>query len=283
MSDTGSNRLRSSVGTWLFRIGATLAVSFVLLGVELGWLAHSYQERTWSAVAVIDATDAPSIMTTTSMKDKMEGIVVMRAPGSWYANRQILNATGSTPRVKLSDDEAPIVRQTKSWAHWITKVDQTQGACTAEGAVGYPLPALQWSHGSKREQGGWKWIRNYWNAHVIPGTRERAYVLDGAVWTNPGSPHRIYPTAVAWRGMIVDWLVALACAIVVMAGWRWGAHYLKLLRGRWRQSRGRCAACGYHIGAIPICPECGTKVVTRNALDSRNRFAVRIDGLVDGA
>ncbi|GJM19192.1 MAG: hypothetical protein DHS20C14_14050 [Phycisphaeraceae bacterium] len=69
-----------------------------------------------------------------------------------------------------------------------------------------------------------------------------------------GTPEEVHlPTAPIWLGLIIN----IACY-----GTLWYAPGA-IWRGcrRWRRSRsGRCLACGYNLGGLTTCPECGESV-----------------------
>jgi hypothetical protein len=64
---------------------------------------------------------------------------------------------------------------------------------------------------------------------------------------------RMIPLRPIWRGALIDLLFWTVAAMIT-----WYGPILIVRLIRWR--RGRCVACGYPIGASPVCTECGRKV-----------------------
>lgn len=73
-----------------------------------------------------------------------------------------------------------------------------------------------------------------------------------AAW--PFGPARL-PTSVLPLGFVVNWLsfaAALFCAVLVLQ------KLGKLTAAAVRRRRGLCGGCGYEIGDLVVCPECGS-------------------------
>lgn len=65
-----------------------------------------------------------------------------------------------------------------------------------------------------------------------------------------GSRNRL-PTDIRVVGTIVNTLVIAS----LLAGGVWTK---RRIHGAWRRGRGLCVRCGYSLGSLPTCPECGT-------------------------
>ena len=61
---------------------------------------------------------------------------------------------------------------------------------------------------------------------------------------------RVLPLTPIWRGLVVDVAFWAVVAAMLVEGTRYA-------RRRWRRSRGRCVSCGYVLGTLTRCPECG--------------------------
>jgi hypothetical protein len=89
--------------------------------------------------------------------------------------------------------------------------------------------------------------------------------LPDPVWTGYNAsapalgqlPHtRSIPRRVEWAGMVAN------VSIFGLAPWlAW--HLWTAARWRLRIVRGRCGRCGYEVGGLSTCPECGTSLVRR--------------------
>ncbi len=118
---------------------------------------------------------------------------------------------------------------------------------------GWPLPAMRW-----REA--------YHAAHL-------SKVARGIAIPGPGLERRL-PLEPLWGGLAADTLILGAAA------WAFTAGPCALRRYR-RRIRGQCTSCGYLLGDLARCPECGGAAPrTRNAGD-RNRTCTGVSAPAD--
>lgn len=111
------------------------------------------------------------------------------------------------------------------------------------GQYGFPFRALDWQQvfdsGTRRE--------------VPHGVLNDGLRL-ASVW-RPYMPHgrgfrSTLPLRPCWRGMIADCVFYALLLAGLAGGWR-------CVRTVRRRRSGSCLRCGYRVGGLPICPECG--------------------------
>lgn len=123
------------------------------------------------------------------------------------------------------DDAAiPVNKKPPAWA----RTRQTHDTMTTV-AFGWPMRSLSFA-------------ANF--ADDGPPYRSRA------IWYHTPAREWALPTTAIWRGLIVN--------AVLYAGVIWLLFFgVSCWRRHRRTRRGRCAACGYDVGPLERCPECG--------------------------
>lgn len=112
-------------------------------------------------------------------------------------------------------------------------------------STGWPFPALQWTEYPTS------------TGNVLAVTWN-----DGIAWSRTrtlgaGISSRL-PIRPVWLGLMAN--AALYCAVFLLLFWWRGRR-----RQAGRRARNECEACGYALGGLPRCPECGQEaaVVSR--------------------
>ncbi|MCA9310143.1 MAG: hypothetical protein KDA21_03000 [Phycisphaerales bacterium] len=95
--------------------------------------------------------------------------------------------------------------------------------------------------------------REFGPVEPLPGARG-GYVLPDVAWL----PDRGLPLIPLWSGFALD---ALIFGALLWGGW----GLLSGTRRARRRRRGRCAWCGYDLGDLATCPECGRERPTTQA------------------
>ncbi len=112
-----------------------------------------------------------------------------------------------------------------------------------EHTAGWPTPALRcWTPGVF-----WVWGATAWSGPTtVDGGIELAKPARGG---GPFVPHTL-PIMPAWPGLLIGGAFWGAVLFVLV-------HGLRGMRRARRRRRGACAACGYTLDGLAICPECG--------------------------
>ncbi len=143
--------------------------------------------------------------------------------------------------------EAPDTVLSAEWPWWRgqTFVVRTNGNPQDDGyfmssvRAGMPVRSLEWVAAGKARAGAQE---RFWN--MPTGLKTNSRGLFGAV---PGARLPLRPIL---PGFIVNTLFYAGLALAAVA-------VPRSLRRRRRAKRGRCIACGYEVGGIAVCPECG--------------------------
>lgn len=118
-----------------------------------------------------------------------------------------------------------------------------------ERRVGWPLPCLRYWI---LDTGGWN-RSGFWWTKGPPFTIARGWSV-GSTSAGPLDP-RVIPLEPIWSGLLLNTLVFGAAFLAFGTG-------LSMLRARGRRRANRCVSCGYPLGELACCPECGTATRT---------------------
>jgi hypothetical protein len=118
--------------------------------------------------------------------------------------------------------------------------------------TGFPLPCMRWTPfaaGDLPESGS----HNPWHIGLD---------LPGKQVINPGVKRALPLRPLLWPAAINTAAYTLLAFILLST--------FAALRARLRRRRGQCAACGYAVGNLPKCPECGRVTATSPAPDPQS-------------
>lgn len=134
------------------------------------------------------------------------------------------------------------IGRTYSQITWNKKKGEDDGLLgVIEG--GWPFRSMTGSYLNVRRSGTWEYSR-WWTAEVPKAVRPSWHLKDGQ------GPFTIMPLRPLVVGTALNTLVwgGLFFGGWVLVDWR---------RTRARVQRGECTRCGYPMGSLPRCPECG--------------------------
>jgi hypothetical protein len=148
---------------------------------------------------------------------------------------------------------------TRTWGMGITYEEwfdnETGGRIidVEEFRAGWPMRAFLWRSvmlsGAEDSTG-----RLFLPAAISP--KGRGYRTELATGSNTRE-RVVVPALPIWRGLAINTgLFALVF---------WGVYYFpRRAKQLARHRRGQCSRCGYYLGELAMCPECGTRVDVRN-------------------
>jgi hypothetical protein len=225
-------------GKWrvmMLRAGVCLLLG-VCLTVAVSW-----------AIAVWGATDG-NFRGKMGMPGQFDWPV--KAPAEWEPPRRVAWAVGRGVRF----DGGAVAHQYAPTGPWYV----------ASGVrYGWPVPAMQWRVAFVAKGMGDKLVIP---TGMTTGVKLPGQPIHSVVWYAPSQFERRLPLLPVWPGFAVSTVLyaSLAAAVWLLCRAR------STLRRRHRIRRGLCLACGYAVGGLPICPECGrSKQATLECPDAR--------------
>ena len=113
-------------------------------------------------------------------------------------------------------------------------------------ARGWPFPCL-WS-----DLGGWHWSQELGPQTAIPPRHGIAAGLPTRYLAPQFPRHPLtFPLRPIWPAFVANCLLYAALLSIIPLARSF------LHRSRRRHARGRCVRCGYQLGTLTVCPECG--------------------------
>lgn len=162
-----------------------------------------------------------------------------KPPASWPQEPRIATNSSSSPGVTVEARGGRL---------------DGENVFQAEFSVGWPLRIL-------RVRGGDSLVRVLWSEPASPSRIVQVDPEESIMWVRMPWQSTSYPVPLRVVPMNLIWNSGFY-AIVGSAAW----IMLRTLRRWTRRRAGRCISCGYEMGNLPICPECGTSRAIRLAV-----------------